>query len=74
MKLLDSIPFTTILILGVFLALAPIYPQPHLMQKIQMLINGALVKPLDIFDLFFHSFGLVLVVLKVFRLRQLKNP
>ena len=74
MKFLDSIPLTTLLVLGVFLALAPIYPQPHLVQKIQMLINGTLVKPIDIFDLLLHCSGLILVVLKLFRMRQLKNP
>lgn len=70
MKFLDRIPLTTILVLGVFLALAPIYPEPHLVQKLRMLVNGSLTKPIDIFDLFLHSSGLILAALKLFRLRQ----
>jgi hypothetical protein len=57
----------------VMLALAPFYPLPHLVQKLQMLFNGVLTRPLDIFDLFFHSSGLILIALKLVRLHQLKK-
>ena len=73
MKLLDSIPLGVIVVFGIALALAPFVPQPHLVEKIQMLIQGQLHKPIDIFDLFWHSIGLVLIGLKLLRLRQLKN-
>jgi hypothetical protein len=73
MKLLDKIPLTTILFFAVFMALMPIYPQPHLVQKINMLVSGQLTKPLDIFDLFLHSSGLILAALKGVRLRLLKS-
>jgi hypothetical protein len=55
------------------MALAPFYPQPHLWQKLQMLINGELNKPIDVFDLFWHSVGLVILALKLVRIRQLKK-
>jgi hypothetical protein len=74
MKWLDTIPLALIVVFGVALALAPFYPQPHLWEKIQMLFNGELSRPIDIFDLFWHSVGLVLIVLKLIRMRQLKNP
>jgi hypothetical protein len=44
---------------------APIKPMPHVVEKILMLINGTLSRPLDIFDLFYHLFPLMLLVLKV---------
>ena len=73
MKFLDSIPLPLILVFAIFLTLAPFYPQPHLLEKIQMLFNGELSKPIDIFDLFWHSTGLVLVGLKLLRMQQLKK-
>jgi hypothetical protein len=45
--------------------LAPLKPMPHVIEKILMLKNGTLHKPIDIFDLFFHLFPLVLLILKV---------
>ncbi|KPJ90847.1 MAG: RND transporter [Gammaproteobacteria bacterium SG8_11] len=73
MKLLDSIPLAPLVVFGIFLALAPFYPQPHLLEKIQMLFNGELSKPVDIFDLFWHSVGLILIGLKLLRMQQLKK-
>jgi hypothetical protein len=73
MKWLDTIPLAPIVVFGIALALAPFYPQPHLWEKIQMLFNGELSRPIDIFDVFWHSVGLVLIALKLIRMRQLKN-
>ena len=73
MKWLDAIPLAPIVVFAVALALAPFYPQPHLLQKIQMLFDGELSRPIDIFDLFWHSVGLLLVALKLIRMRSLKN-
>ncbi|MEN8207271.1 MAG: RND transporter [Pseudomonadota bacterium] len=65
MKWLDKIPLLVLLPVAVFLALAPFLPEPHLWQKLKMLVDGVLVKPIDIFDLFLHGTPLVLLVLKV---------
>ena len=73
MKWLDKIPLAPLVIFGIAMALAPFSPQPHLLEKIQMLFNGELSKPIDIFDLFWHSTGLVVLGLKLLRMRQLKN-
>ena len=47
--------------LALLLGLAPFYPQPHLVEKIGMLMAGTLRRPIDIFDLVWHAwpFGLL---------------
>lgn len=67
MNWLDKIPLLVLLPVAVFLALAPFSPEPHLWEKLKMLVNGTLVKPIDIFDLFLHATPLVLLVLKLAR-------
>jgi hypothetical protein len=51
--------------LALFLALAPFYPRPHLLEKVGMLLEGTLSKPIDIFDLFWHSWPIVLLLIKL---------
>ncbi len=65
MKWLDRIPWWVALTLGAGLGLAPVLPEPHLWQKLQMLYSGVLVRPVDVFDLLFHTCGPVLVLLKL---------
>lgn len=67
MKWLDRIPYSMVVPLALFLAFAPFSPEPHLWQKLKMLADGALVKPIDIFDLFLHGAPLVLLALKLAR-------
>lgn len=62
--MLDSIPYSLLLPVAVALALAPFYPKPHLVEKLQMLFHGDLRRPLDIFDLFLHATPLVLLAAK----------
>lgn len=64
---LDNIPLHMIAIPATLLALAPFVPEPHLWEKLKMLAAGTLVKPIDIFDLLFHSLGLVLLAIKLIR-------
>jgi hypothetical protein len=54
--------YPTLIAIALLLGLAPFYPEPHLFQKLSMLRSGTLQRPLDIFDLFWHSwpFGLLL--------------
>ena len=66
-RFLDSIPLPLLAVVAVFMALAPFVPQPHLLEKLKMLVAGRLVKPLDIFDLFFHLIPLLLLVAKIVR-------
>lgn len=73
MKFLDSFEYSTLIIFTVMMSLVPFVPKPHLLEKVQMLLNGTLVRPIDIFDLFFHSIPAVFLVLKIFRDRKIKN-
>ena len=62
--MLDSVPYSFLIPVAVLMALAPFFPKPHLVEKIQMLFQGDLRRPIDIFDLFFHAAPAVLVALK----------
>ena len=70
MSLLDRIPLVPLAIFAILLALLPFVPQPHLFEKIGMLLDGTLARPVDIFDLFWHSWLLVVLVLKLIRLKS----
>lgn len=66
MAWLDKIPLLPLALIAVMLGMAP-YPAqdiPHLMEKIGMLFEGTLKKPIDIFDLFLHGTPLLLLILK----------
>ncbi|MDH4190567.1 MAG: hypothetical protein OEW21_10210 [Betaproteobacteria bacterium] len=47
------------------LGLAPFFPQPHIVEKLRMLVSGTLTKPLDIFDLVLHATPFVLLAIRV---------
>ena len=72
LKILDKIPLSTLLIIGVLLGLAPMQPEPHLVEKLRMLSQGVLSKPIDIFDLLMHASAPLLLIAKVIRMVQLK--
>ena len=72
MSWLDRIPMGPLVAVAVLLGLAPFAPQPHLWEKLTMLVAGELVRPLDIFDLLMHGTPVVLLVLKLAR-RALKR-
>jgi len=65
MKWLDKIPLLPLAAIALILGLAPMKPQPHVVEKLTMLMQGALSKPIDIFDLFLHGTPIVLLVLKL---------
>jgi len=67
---LDRIPLAPLVLVAAWMAVAPIVPEPHLWEKLKMLAAGTLVRPLDIFDLFFHAVPLVLLLLKLVRMKQ----
>ena len=47
MAVLDQIDWSLIL-LGATLGLAPFVPEPHIWEKLKMLVSGELTRPLDI--------------------------
>jgi hypothetical protein len=67
LNLLDRLPWIWLLLLAGWLAVAPIAPEPHLIEKLRMLSQGTLTRPLDIFDLALHASPLVLVAIKLWR-------
>jgi hypothetical protein len=47
--------------------LLPFKPMPHFVEKLIMFKNGTLKKPIDIFDLFYHSAPLILLIIKTLK-------
>jgi hypothetical protein len=64
---LDKIPYAILIIIAVLMLLAPFKPMPHVIEKLIMLKNGVLTKPIDIFDLFYHLIPTVLLAIKIVR-------
>jgi len=67
LNFLDKISYTILIIIAVFMLLAPFKPMPHVLEKLLMLKNGTLHRPIDIFDLFYHLAPLALLAMKVYR-------
>ena len=67
LSFLDKIPYSILIIAAIFLLLAPFRPMPHVVEKLIMLKNGTLNRPIDIFDLFFHLIPTILLALKILK-------
>jgi len=67
LKWLDEIAYAPLVIVAVLILLAPFRPMPHVIEKLMMLKNGTLTRPIDIFDLFFHLAPGVLLIIKAIR-------
>jgi hypothetical protein len=67
MAFLDKIPYSILIIFAVLMLLAPFRPMPHVVEKLIMLKNGALTRPIDIFDLFYHLVPTIVLLLKLYR-------
>ena len=65
--IVDKIPYSILIVIAVFMLLAPFKPMSHVFKKFIMLKNGTLTKPIDIFDLFFHLFPTIILLLKIYR-------
>ncbi len=64
--MLDSINWPLLIVFAAAMAIAPwpMGPEPHLVEKIRMLTQGTLRKPIDIFDLLLHSAPIAFMILK----------
>jgi hypothetical protein len=69
-RFLDRFPLSLFVLLALTLGLAPYLPEPHVLEKLKMLVAGALVRPVDIFDLLLHGLAWVLLALELLRLRR----
>jgi hypothetical protein len=63
MALLDKLPWGILIIACLTLGLAPFFP-PHIWEKLVMLKNGELSRPIDWFDLFYHGIPWLLIIIK----------
>jgi hypothetical protein len=67
MDFLDQIPWSLAIIAALTLGHAPFFTEPHIWEKLKMLVAGDLAKPIDIFDLVLHAAPWLLLLLKVLR-------
>jgi hypothetical protein len=63
---IKRIPLALLVVMCLTLGLAPFTPEPHLLEKIKMLVAGELVKLIDIFDLVLHGSPWALLILKLY--------
>ena len=71
-NILEKISYSHLIILAILLGLAPFFPIPHSIEKINMLINGNLEKMIDIFDLIFHISPLFIIIIKMIISKNIK--
>ena len=72
LKWVDKLPVKPLIVVAVFFALAPFKPEPHLFEKLRMLFEGTLIRPIDIFDLFMHSLPIMLLAIRLIRIKMNK--
>lgn len=73
MALVDKIPLSILLITALTLGLAPFVPEPHLWEKLKLLVAGQLVQPVDIFDLLMHGAPWLLLAAKLGRMAATRS-
>jgi hypothetical protein len=60
---LNRTPWLVLVVLCLTLGLAPFTP-PHIWEKLRMLFQGKLVRPIDWFDFFLHGAPWLLLIAK----------
>ena len=68
MNWIDETPIGLFAIAALTLGLAPFVPEPHIWEKLKMLMSGELSRPIDIFDFLMHGAPWVLLGIKLARL------
>lgn len=69
---LDRFPLVWLVVVALWLAVAPIVPEPHVVEKLRMLSQGTLTRPLDVFDLAVHTVPMGLLAIRLWRLKRRK--
>jgi hypothetical protein len=70
LRWLDRFPLVWLILLALWMLVAPITPEPHLIEKIRMLSQGQLSRPVDIFDLLMHSAPTLLLLIRLGRRKK----
>lgn len=73
LPLLKNISYSALVIAAAVLGLAPFFPEPHLVEKARLLLQGDRLRPIDIFDVFFHLFPALLLILKLISEKKSKK-
>lgn len=68
MQFVDQVPLWAAVSVALTLGLAPFTPEPHLFEKLRMLAQGTLVRPIDIFDLLLHAGPWLFLLIKLARM------
>ena len=63
--LVSKINWPILIVACATIGLAPLFPEPHVWEKLRMLVQGNLTRAIDWFDLVMHGTPWVLVVLKI---------
>lgn len=64
MRLIRELPFSILIVATVLMLGAPFVPEPHLVEKARMAMNGTLTRPIDIFDVVWHLLPSALLIWK----------
>lgn len=64
---LDYVPLVPLAIAAVVLGLSPPLAEPHLLQKLRLLVNGQPLQRIDLIDLLLHLVLPFLLALKLLR-------
>ena len=70
MQFIDRFPLWLLIVLTIFMLGAPFVPEPHLIEKMRMLSEGTLSRPIDIFDVFWHLLPVALLAVKLARMKR----
>ena len=64
-RIFDQITLFQAALLAALLGLSPYVPEPHIWEKLKMLVAGTLVRPIDWLDLMLHGAPFVVLALKL---------
>jgi hypothetical protein len=66
---IDRTPLGVLVAMTAWMLVAPIVPEPHLIEKWRMLRQGTLTRPIDLFDVVWHLLPAALLALHLWRMR-----
>jgi hypothetical protein len=70
MKFIDQFPIPLLVGMAVFMLASPFVPEPHLVEKMRMLADGTLTRPMDIFDVIWHLLPSALLWIRLARRKR----